>query len=155
MKWHTWTPAGCLYEDWDSSAMSSFRTVLRFFMSSNVHLRYRYVTVWHILPAFSYFSITGNEGQIWVLNTCRLVLCIHASFVFCSIWHQGILCNHSLSSHSSCLQLPVIAKSLGKRSFKRHLELFLDAIFYGLVSVKLWERMSYISCCCWWHCALL
>lgn len=41
----------------------------------------------------------------------------------------------SLSSHSFCLQLPVIGKSLGKRSFKRHLELFLDAIFYGLVSV--------------------
>ncbi len=37
------------------------------------------------------------------------------------------------------VQLPVFAKSLGKRVFKRHLEPFLDAIFYGLVRQE---------CCC-------
>ena len=43
--------------------------------------------------------------------------------------------NFFTRSSSKRIALPVIAKSLGKRSFKRHLELFLDAIFYGLVSV--------------------
>ena len=28
-------------------------------------------------------------------------------------------------------KLPLIARGLGKRTFKRHLELFLDSIFYG------------------------
>ena len=31
-------------------------------------------------------------------------------------------------------RLPHIARGLGKRTFKRHLELFLDGIFYGAVS---------------------
>ena len=31
-------------------------------------------------------------------------------------------------------RLPHIARGLGKRMFKRHLELFLDSIFYGAVS---------------------
>ena len=55
---------------------------------------------------------------------------------------KAILSTHSLSSYTFCLQLPVIAKSLGKRSFKRYLELFMDAIFYGLVSVILQERIN-------------
>lgn len=32
------------------------------------------------------------------------------------------------------LQIPVMARALGKRVFKRHLELFLDVIFDGVVS---------------------
>ena len=32
-------------------------------------------------------------------------------------------------------RLPPIARGLGKRTFKRHLELFLDSIFYGAVSL--------------------
>jgi len=35
---------------------------------------------------------------------------------------------------SSFFQLPVIAKGIGKRAFKMHIELFFDAIFYSLVS---------------------
>lgn len=33
----------------------------------------------------------------------------------------------------SVSQLPIMAKALGKRVFKRHLELFLDVMFYGMV----------------------
>ena len=31
-------------------------------------------------------------------------------------------------------KLPVIAKGIGKNQFKRYLELFIDSIFYSLVS---------------------
>ena len=31
-------------------------------------------------------------------------------------------------------RLPQIAKGLGKRPFKKHIELFLDSVFYGAVS---------------------
>jgi len=41
----------------------------------------------------------------------------------------------------------VIAKALGKRPFKRYLELFLDALFFGLVSLvlvyQLWGSLVY------------
>ena len=32
------------------------------------------------------------------------------------------------------VQLPVMAKGIGKNQFKRHFELFIDIIFYSLVS---------------------
>ncbi|XP_064622843.1 uncharacterized protein LOC135485045 [Lineus longissimus] len=40
--------------------------------------------------------------------------------------------NHVHFLESLCKQLPVIAKSLGKRPFKMYVELFFDAIFYSL-----------------------
>lgn len=32
------------------------------------------------------------------------------------------------------MQIPVISRSLGKRLFKRYLELFFDPLFYSIVS---------------------
>ena len=53
----------------------------------------------------------------------------------------------TLLSSSYVVQLLVIAKALGKRPFKRYLELFLDALFYGLVSLMLgyqiWGSLVY------------
>ncbi len=57
------------------------------------------------------------------------------------VYYYAILKVLNVLSLSLCLQLPVFAKSLGKRVFKRHLELFLDSIFYGLVSYQ-WECHS-------------
>ena len=42
--------------------------------------------------------------------------------------------HHVVLLETVCKQLPVIAKGIGKRPFKMHLEIFLNAIFYGLVS---------------------
>ncbi|XP_064404398.1 uncharacterized protein LOC135349686 isoform X2 [Halichondria panicea] len=42
--------------------------------------------------------------------------------------------------------LPVFAKSLGKRVFKRHLELFLDSIFYGLSSDNALVQSAGVDC---------
>lgn len=59
--------------------------------------------------------------------------------------------SHSCELWMHCYtQLPVIARALGKRLFKRHLELFLDPMFYALVSwsVRLWlvcEPLSMIN----------
>ena len=62
--------------------------------------------------------------------------------------HTCIVCNvlpvilpkHTTHTHFYSLhthiQLPVLSKGLGKRVFKRHLELFLDPIFYSLVITK-------------------
>ena len=54
-----------------------------------------------------------------------------------------------LFSFSYVVQLPVIAKALGKKPFKRYLEMFLDALFYGLVSLMLgfqiWGSLVYQS----------
>lgn len=36
-----------------------------------------------------------------------------------------------------CKTLPHLAKGLGKKVFKNHLSLFLDSIFYALVSYKI------------------
>ena len=45
-----------------------------------------------------------------------------------------------------CKQLPNLAKGLGKRYFKMHLELFLESIFYSLVSfLKLYVFEIYIE----------
>jgi len=51
----------------------------------------------------------------------------------------------TLFSFSYVVQLPVIAKALGKRPSKRYLELFLDALFYGLVShmLGIWGSLVY------------
>ena len=53
----------------------------------------------------------------------------------------------TLLSSSYVVQLLVIAKALGKRPFKRYLELFLDALFYGLVSLmqgyRIWGSLVY------------
>ena len=53
----------------------------------------------------------------------------------------------TLLSSSYVVQLPVIAKALGKRPFKKYLELFLDALFYGLVShmlgYQIWGSLVY------------
>ena len=60
----------------------------------------------------------------------------------------------TLFSFSYVVQLPVIAKALGKRPSKRYLELFLDALFYGLVShmLGIWG-VQFISF--WSKCLLL
>ena len=42
--------------------------------------------------------------------------------------------SHTLSISSFVCQLPNLAKGLGKRQFKSHLEHFLEPIFYSLVS---------------------
>ena len=55
--------------------------------------------------------------------------------------------HHGYRQHLSLLEtllhrLPHLARGLGKRPFKRHLELFIDTIFYGAVSslsLSLWR----------------
>lgn len=43
--------------------------------------------------------------------------------------------------------MPVIAKGIGKNQFKRHFELFIDTIFYSLVSnVKILIRLGTLMC---------
>ncbi|XP_019856793.1 PREDICTED: uncharacterized protein LOC100631796 [Amphimedon queenslandica] len=52
-------------------------------------------------------------------------------------------CNHM---ETLMKQLPVIAKSLGKRVFKQHIELFFDGIFYGIISSSPQLKMASSDC---------
>lgn len=40
--------------------------------------------------------------------------------------------HHMIMTETICKQLPVIAKGVGKRAFKMHLEAFIEPMFYGL-----------------------
>ena len=85
-------------------------------------------------------AITLLAGQLEPLDCTYLLLpftyCYHSQLRGCLLCVRTTQLR-TLFSFSYVVQLPVIAKALGKRPFKRYLELFLDALFFGLVSLML------------------
>ena len=72
-------------------------------------------------------SLSYAHTVVYELS-CVNISCIYSSAIVARAMHGDP------ELYDSPPQLPVLAKSLGKRVFKRHLEGFLDSIFYGLVS---------------------
>ena len=56
-----------------------------------------------------------------------------------------VLCELIVLYKVVLFQLPAIAKGIGKRVFKAHVESFLDAIFYSVVS-KTSSCQVYVAC---------
>ena len=63
-----------------------------------------------------------------------LLCCVHILYLtyIHHFLHDVNICYIIPLMHA--LQIPVLCKSLGKRAFKRHIELFFDPLFYSIVS---------------------
>ena len=85
MQWHTWTPAGFFMKT-ETLQKCHLSRLFRDFSCLQMFTYDTDTSLYDNLTNFtSYLSITSGKWQIGVLNTCRLVLCIRASLVICSL----------------------------------------------------------------------
>ena len=89
----------------------------------NTSLCWRHYWNWWVIC-----NVTHATGTNVMVSSCELQYscCVYRIAMF---WTLNTVPNFLRLPP----QLPVFAKSLGKRVFKKHYESFLDSIFYGLV----------------------
>ena len=106
--------------------------------SSHIYFLFLYSSCVHLLAELS--KVAGcNEAVSSLLpvlaDTTRYKQYRHHYNLFETVLKQVMMLISAYPITHYCLtQIPVLCKSLGKRIFKRHIELFFDPLFYSIVS---------------------